>query len=233
MGKEYECCGQIIEVLRGEAINNRNAGTLLYAAMCKCNRNLLYIVRKMPPDRAGEDHVNDVLSHLYDIPQQYAMDCLAGYAGFDVLMLVYNRPLMSYMSSAVESLDIDAEVNTWQSWISSFYREEFSCGYPQVDGPYTYDWDEIKQDFSRVGVRYDHVIIDEAQDVPIELIESLRIISKGVSCFMDENQTISSTYSNFHDVVDVLGVRTAYQLQQNFRNTRKIFDFAKLYLHLT
>lgn len=150
-------------------------------------------------------------------------------AGFDVLMLVYNRPLMSYISSAVESLDIDAEVNTWQSWISSFYREEFGCGYPQVDGPYTYDWDEIKQDFSRVGVRYDHVIIDEAQDVPIELIESLRIISKGVSCFMDENQTISSTYSNFHDVVDVLGVRTAYQLQQNFRNTRKIFDFAKLY----
>lgn len=26
MGKEYECCGQIIEVLRGEAINNRNTG---------------------------------------------------------------------------------------------------------------------------------------------------------------------------------------------------------------
>lgn len=150
-------------------------------------------------------------------------------AGFDVLMLVYNRPLMSYISSAVESLDIDAEVNTWQSWISSFYREEFGCGYPQIEGPYTYDWDEIKQDFSRVGVRYDHVIIDEAQDVPIELIESLRIISKGVSCFMDENQTISSIYSNFQDVVEVLGVRTAYKLYQNFRNTREIFDFAKLY----
>lgn len=83
MGKEYECCGQIIEVLRGEAINNRNTGMLLYAAMCRCNRNLLYIVRKMPLDRAGEDHVNDVLSHLYDIPQQYAMDCLAGDAPVD------------------------------------------------------------------------------------------------------------------------------------------------------
>ena len=79
MGKEYECCGQIIEVLRGEAINNRNTGMLLYAAMCRCNRNLLYVVREMLPDRIGEDHVNDVLSHLYDIPQQYAMDCLAGY----------------------------------------------------------------------------------------------------------------------------------------------------------
>lgn len=44
MGKEYECCGQIIEVLRGEAINNRNTGMLLYAAMCRCNRNLLYVV---------------------------------------------------------------------------------------------------------------------------------------------------------------------------------------------
>lgn len=86
MNKEYSCCGQSIEVLRGEAINNRNTGMLLYAAMCRCNRNLLYVVRKMPPDRAGEDHVNDVLSHLYDIPQQYAMDCLAGYAPVFVTM---------------------------------------------------------------------------------------------------------------------------------------------------
>lgn len=89
MGKEYECCGQIIEVLRGEAINNRNTGMFLYAAMCRCNRNLLYVVREMLPDRTGEDHVNDVLSHLYDIPQQYAMDYLAGYT--PVFVTVFRR----------------------------------------------------------------------------------------------------------------------------------------------
>lgn len=68
MNKEYSCCGQSIEVLRGEAVNNRNTGMLLYAAMCRCNQSLLYVVREMPPDKAREDHVNDVLSHLYDIP---------------------------------------------------------------------------------------------------------------------------------------------------------------------
>ena len=77
MGKEYECCGQIIEVLRGEAINNRNTGMLLYAAMCRCNRNLLYVVREMLPDRTGEDHVNDVLSHLYDIPRLPGRGCFS------------------------------------------------------------------------------------------------------------------------------------------------------------
>lgn len=150
-------------------------------------------------------------------------------AGLSVLMLVYNRPLMSYISSAVEDLDIDAEVNTWQSWISALYRECYGCSYPQIDGPYTYDWDKIKQDFARLGIRYDHVIIDEAQDVPIDLIESLRIISKGISCFMDVNQTLSSTYSDYQDVAEALGVRTAYKLWENFRNTKEIYDFAKLY----
>lgn len=149
--------------------------------------------------------------------------------GLDVLMLVYNRPLMSYISSAVESLDIGAEVNTWQSWISGFYRDYFGRSYPQTNGAFTYNWSTIKSDFSRLGKKYDHVIIDEAQDVPIELIESLLLISKGVSCFMDVNQTLSSTYSDYQDVAEALGVRTAYKLWENFRNPKEIYDFAKLY----
>ena len=72
-------------------------------------------------------------------------------AGNDVLMLVYNRPLKLYIESAVNSLDIEASVNTWQSWISEFYREKFECSYPQVDGTFTYDWPVIKKAFLRLG----------------------------------------------------------------------------------
>ena len=119
MGKEYECCGQIIEVLRGEAINNRNTGMLLYAAMCRCNRNLLYVVREMLPDRTGEDHVNDVLSHLYDIPQQYAMDCLAGYA--PVFVTVFRRGEEASYYHIFGGYDVeplrDSDLGTIMKWV--------------------------------------------------------------------------------------------------------------------
>ena len=150
-------------------------------------------------------------------------------AGNDVLMLVYNRPLKLYIESAVDSLDIDAEVNTWQSWISNFYREEIGGSYPQLDGAYTYDWPVIKRAFSRLGKKYDQIIVDEAQDVPLELIECLLMISKGVTCFMDEKQSIIDCYTDSTDVADVLGVRQAYTLWDNFRNPKGIYDFAKVF----
>lgn len=150
-------------------------------------------------------------------------------AGKDVLMLVYNRPLMLYISSAVESLGIEADVNTWQSWISSFYRENFGTSYPQTNGAFTYDWPVIKRAFSRLGKPYDQIIIDEAQDVPLELIESLMLISKGVTCFMDPHQSIKDKYTDCYDVAEVLRVRTMYKLYENFRNPKGIFDFARIF----
>ncbi|WP_022778294.1 DNA/RNA helicase domain-containing protein [Butyrivibrio sp. AE3009] len=150
-------------------------------------------------------------------------------AGKDVLMLVYNRPLMMYIKSAVESLDIDAQVSTWQSWISKFYKEEVGTTCPQTDGAFTYDWPVIKKAFGRLGKKFDQVIVDEAQDVPLELIESLMLISKGVTCFMDEKQSIMDRYTDAMDVAEVLGVKTAYALWNNFRNPKGIYDFAKVF----
>ena len=119
MGKEYECCGQIIKVLRGEAINNRNTGMLLYAAMCRCNRNLLYVVREMLPDRTGEDHVNDVLSHLYDIHQQYAMECLGGDA--PVFVTVFRRGEEASYYHIFRGYDVeplqDSDLGTIIKWV--------------------------------------------------------------------------------------------------------------------
>lgn len=119
MNKEYSCCGQSIEVLRGEAVNNRNTGMLLYAAMCRCNQSLLYVVREMPPDKAREDHVNDVLSHLYDIPQQYAMGCLSGDTPVFVTMFRRGEKASYYhifKGYNAESLR-DADLGTVMRWI--------------------------------------------------------------------------------------------------------------------
>ena len=151
-------------------------------------------------------------------------------AGMKVLLLVYNKPLMLYISSAVDELGLNADVKTWNSWISSFYNEHFGHKPPDILGiPFTFDWERIKQDFQSIGAHYDHIIIDEAQDFPIELIEALRIISSGISCFMDENQTIADNHTTYQDAVMALNVPTKHTLHENFRNPKEIFDFAKLY----
>ncbi len=151
-------------------------------------------------------------------------------AGLEVLMLVYNRPLMYYISSAVNSLEIEAIVNTWQSWISSFYLTEIGKPVPRINGvQFTYDWSKIKADFGKLGHKYDHVILDESQDMPTELIESLLLIAGSITCLMDEDQAIMQNDAKTDVVATALGVRNAYKLYENFRNTREIFDFAKLY----
>ena len=89
-------------------------------------------------------------------------------------------------------------------------------------------------DFERWGSRntyrkYDAVIIDEAQDIPIELIEALKYISKSITCLMDPQQSIEVGGTDVVSVATVLGVRSGYTLHDNFRNHEEIFDLSQVY----
>ena len=158
-------------------------------------------------------------------------------AGKKVALLVYKRTLMTYLESTVRSLGIKATVNTWHSWLVEFYDKTLydKNGY-RLDSsdPYSYDWVQIKMDFERWGARntyrkYDAVIIDEAQDIPIELIEALKYISKSITCLMDPQQSIEVGGTDVVSVATVLGVRSGYTLHDNFRNHEEIFDLSQVY----
>ena len=148
-----------------------------------------------------------------------------------VLLLVYNRPLMLYLKSAAEARNISASVNTWMAWIDQFYKEQKYREHPRVEAEkkFTYNWPQIHKDFKDIGIKYDHIIVDEAQDLPRELIEALLLISPTVSCLMDQNQMLQSDGSTLADLEEVLQVRRAFSLHDNFRNPREIFEFASLY----
>lgn len=158
-------------------------------------------------------------------------------AGKKVAMLVYKRTLMKYLESTVKSLGIKAVVNTWHSWLVEFYDKTLinKNGYRLDSGdPYSYNWTRIKMDFERWGARnpykiYDAVILDEAQDIPIELIEALKYISKSITCLMDPQQSIEVGGSNHIDVAIALGVRKAYTLDENFRNHEEVYDLTQVY----
>lgn len=158
-------------------------------------------------------------------------------AGKKVALLVYKRTLMTYLESTVRSLRIKATVNTWHSWLVAFYDKTLydKNGY-RLDSsdPYSYDWVRIKMDFERWGARntyskYDAIILDEAQDIPIELIEALKYISKSITCLMDPQQSIEVGGTDITDVALALGVRTRYTLYENFRNHQEIFDLSHVY----
>lgn len=152
-------------------------------------------------------------------------------AGKKVLLLVYNRPLKLYLESAVSARGISASVYTWMAWIDRFYKEHKYREHPRADEKekFSYDWPQILSDFRSIGFKYDHIIIDEAQDLPRQLIEALLLISPTVSCLMDQNQMLQADGSTLSDLEEILQVRRAFSLHDNFRNPREIFDFASLY----
>ena len=158
-------------------------------------------------------------------------------AGKKVAMLVYKRTLMKYIEATVKSLRIKAQVNTWHSWLVDFYDTALNNknGY-RLDStdPYSYNWTKISMDFERWGARnqwriYDVIILDEAQDIPIELIKALKYVTKSITCLMDPKQSIEVGGSNHRDVADALGVRGAITLDENFRNHKEVYDLTQVY----
>ena len=144
------------------------------------------------------------------------------------LLLVYNKPLRLYISSAVKSLGIDTEVSTYHAWLFQIYRNVIHKPAPQEN--MVWDYNEVVSDMRRVGILYDTILIDEAQDFPIEMIQALSYISKTVNCFMDVDQRIvSQRFTRYQDIAKVLGLKGMYKLKQNFRNTQEVYSFATLY----
>lgn len=158
-------------------------------------------------------------------------------AGKKVAMLVYKRTLMKYIEATVKSLKIKADVNTWHSWLVEFYDKSLNNknGYRlDYSDPFSYNWTKIAMDFERWGARfplrmYDVVILDEAQDIPIELIKALKYITKSITCLMDPKQSIEVGGSDHVDVAIALGVRRAYTLDENFRNHKEVYDLTQVY----
>ncbi len=84
--------------------------------------------------------------------------------GRPVLMLVYNRPLMQFLSSAIQgNYYKNVSVYTYSRWISELYSEYGLGSVPKVYNQY--DWQKISAQLSGIKNLYSHVIIDEAQEM--------------------------------------------------------------------
>ena len=148
-----------------------------------------------------------------------------------VLILVYNKPLKMYLSAALKEPQFDnCEVSTYFAWLNSFYREHMGMSYPCVNGErFDPDWNEIMKEIQNVRKYYDHTIIDEAQDFPVEMIRILRQVSRNITCFVDPNQAIEANKTDTVDALKELCVEAPRTLSCNYRNTRQICELSKEY----
>jgi DNA helicase II / ATP-dependent DNA helicase PcrA len=75
----------------------------------------------------------------------------------------------------------------------------------------------------------DYLILDEAQDFPLELLEILNHLAKNATVFGDSQQALdqSSTTSDFSHAFNA--ERRVYYLSQNYRNTVEIASVAQLF----
>ena len=149
-----------------------------------------------------------------------------------VLILVFNKPLYLFIKSSVSKMNLsNCKVYNYHKWLSDMYlylhKTKF---YPQKDNnPY---WERIERDFESLGKIYAHIIIDEAQDFPIELIRILSKLSENITCFIDPNQAVEKGKTQMPELLRTFCLECPYTLTRNFRNTTEISRFSSRYCQL-
>lgn len=147
------------------------------------------------------------------------------------LLLVYGKPLHQYLDQAQEQVEIDAVSYTYHSWIWKWYKRNFHSPPPTMPGDsFTHNWHAILEKVAQCNTRfdrYDHIIIDEGQDMPREFYLVAKLLARHLTVFADENQRLFDSNSTINDIKGYLSLKTIWTLHKNYRNTRPIAEFAK------
>lgn len=172
---------------------------------------------------------------------------LAKEAASRVLFIVFNKALKAFLKRYVAYHDDKKiPVYTWHSWLPTYCMRTFNIDFETFSEryqsePYKFDFAKIQADLKNVKNRYQYyyVFIDEAQDIPTEVLDILSLVSVKLFVFFDDNQKFTpellETHAPFSDVEQTsilhhLNVEEAfYDLTENFRNTASIERVAKLY----
>ena len=153
----------------------------------------------------------------------------------NVLFIVYNRPLQNYLRNNISAIGMQGhQASTYHSWL---YNKIYKGNVKYVqERPYNFIWEKVIQDLK--GDRnpnLDHVIIDEAQDLPLSLVETLCDISANYTIFIDNNQSISEDANllTFNDAKRIINdPYKIFVLNENHRNSQAIIDFSQIFLPL-
>ena len=146
-----------------------------------------------------------------------------------VLFLVYNKTLKLYLLRAIKELELsDSNANNWHKWFYKYYYQ--STGERVPGESFNPDWEIVNEKLKDNSSVINHLIIDEAQDLPKGLMELLKRISNQATIFADENQGINKKSTPLAEITNAFDVPgKVYYLSKNFRNTDEIANVSQLF----
>lgn len=144
-----------------------------------------------------------------------------------ILFLVYNKPLKQFVHTSI-TINPNAKFNNYHAWLGGLYKK-YQRQFDENDN-YSFDWEDVECMMKENQIHYDSIFIDEAQDLPIELIKILDKISDRMYVFFDSNQKIDGDNKTKDAILSSLDLEEHfYDLVDNHRNTIEIEQFAKMF----
>lgn len=150
------------------------------------------------------------------------------------LFLVYNRPLCIFIQESFRQINIQPnqiDVMTYHQWLWSIFKNAGENVKNYETAKFVYDWSRVEDFIGRNRLDIPHVILDEAQDFPQDLIKILKICSRKMSIFIDEHQAIeiqnNTKVPQIRQLADIES--NPYSVECNYRNTPEIYDVARLF----
>lgn len=160
----------------------------------------------------------------------------------DALLFTYNRTLLASIKGILRNkaeelfgeLDEATIKSVIENKVNSFYK-----WYGRFD--VSHDEDTIGSRFSakinlRRGKKYDEIFFDEGQDLTPSVFAKAFTLAEKVTCGADNAQDLQSNFppdEAFSIILEKLRSQknTDFQpLEQNFRNTKEIFEFARSFV---
>jgi superfamily I DNA/RNA helicase len=161
-------------------------------------------------------------------------------------VIMYNKVLATY-SSERDGVAPDVHCSTMHKWVYGWYLKAARRQPPfHPEDPFLHDWMQMLPELL-VGlgrnperVHWGHLIIDEGQDFPPAMYQTLSAINVGyepvdseyrpaVTVFADDNQRLRPTNSTVLQIQEALGINqgSVYTLRKNYRNSRQIAAFSR------
>jgi superfamily I DNA/RNA helicase len=168
----------------------------------------------------------------------------------DCFFIVYNKNLNLYIKKLIGKNEFPEYLaKTYHSWIILYLAKVLSIEprlvrekYTYKDGEFRYYWDAILIELNKLSPDkrkiYDFVFLDEAQDIPLELLTIIKESTKKLMVTFDDSQKIGKDYfeSQKNHTYDRSSILTTldladsfFDLTQNYRNTDAIEKVAKLF----
>jgi DNA helicase IV len=155
-----------------------------------------------------------------------------------VMFLVFNKPLRKYLEQAIEEVGLDnAYVNNWHRWYHNTFLTWYNQHFTQIKYNNNPEWEPILSNLKKIPDaqlpnHWDHLILDEAQDLPAGLLHVLKRMASNVTIFADPRQRIheNANHGIIADILNIFSIDSkTFYLTRNFRNTKQIYDVAWLF----